>query len=150
MSIRGVRLSWLLAALAACGEATDPRVEIDGLAAARARWGERGPSDYTFTLTRSCFCLPEWTGPVTVLVKGTVASRAYTETGEPVPAHLWEAFPDIPGLFHVVEQASAAGADLLEIVYDRELGYPRRIGIDYSFGWADDEVGYLISDLKRF
>jgi len=135
------------AVLTACGDGTIPEQGVAGLPMARALWEARGPSSYSFTVLRSCECLPGWTGPVNVVVSdGVVRSRAYTVTAEPVPADRQGLFPDVAGLFRMIEDASRAGAAWIEVIYDPGLGYPRRMVIDDDgvFG-NDDELIYTTS-----
>ena len=86
----------IAAALAACGETTGPAFVASELAVARARWEARGPAAYEMTLQRGCECLPEWSGPVAIVVRdGAVESREYTRTGEPVDPGYANLFPRV-------------------------------------------------------
>lgn len=86
-------------------------------------------------------------GPVAVAVRdGVVESRAYGGTGERVDARYAELFPDVPGLFRLIDDAARRQAAWLEVIYDPALGYPSRIVIDYDGQHGnDDEVVYMIS-----
>ena len=136
----------VLAAGAACGDATGPR---DELSDARARWRASRPDAYAFTLQVGCFCIAEVTSPVIVEVHGTtVVSRRYEATGESVDARWAAAFPSVDGLFEVIESAVAGGADRLHTEYDPTRGFPREIFVDYYENMADDEMAYVVRDLR--
>lgn len=136
----------IVAGLAACGERTGPESMIASVEAARARWAARGPAAYTMIVSRSCECLPEMSGPVAIEVRGGVlSSRTYTRTGKPVGATYAAVFPDVPGLFQLIEDAGRRGAFWVEVIYDPALGFPRRIVTDEDGTWGnDDEVVYSV------
>lgn len=137
------------AALAGCGEATGPTVVASQLAAARARWEARGPSAYEMTLFRSCECLPEWSGPVAMVVRdGAVESREYTTTGEPVDAGYTNLFPRVEGLFTFIENAMEREAASIEVIYHPRYGNPLSISVDYHPVHVDDEIGYVVTDFQ--
>jgi hypothetical protein len=136
----------LTAILAGCTASTGPGGEFD---AARQRWDELGPADYRMTITRSCECLPEMTGPVRVEVhRGVVATRQYVATGDAVPAELADLFPTVPGLFAIVEDARRRRAPRMEVTFDPTLGFPARISVDYVATTVDDEVVYTATDFQ--
>ncbi len=133
----------LTLALDSCGGATSPE---DDLASARARWTRRAPPAYTFTMYRSCECLPDMSGPVVVTVRDRVVeSRYYTSSGAAVPAPYAPLFPAVEGLFALIETAIRDGTSPLEVQYDRVLGYPRRI----QLGNPDvDAPVYHVTELR--
>ena len=115
----------------------------DDLALARAKWADAALDGYTMTITRSCFCPPEYRGPYTVAVDGgEVSSVLYggqpAEAGEP---------PTVDALFALLETAYAEGAARVDVDYHDELGYPVELYIDRDTRLADEEVGYSISEL---
>jgi hypothetical protein len=129
-------------AAAACASATGPG---EALAAARARWAAHRPGAYRVTVSRSCECLAETTGPVVVTVRdGAIASRHYARDGTDVPARFAGYFPDVDGLFALVDSARARRPHALDVVYDPVAGYPHRVSIDYDAVMVDDEVAYAV------
>jgi hypothetical protein len=135
-------LAATLLALAACGDA-DPvgtRFALS-LRAAHARWESSGIDSYELTVQRLCFC--PFVEPVRVkVVDGAIVSRTLVSTGEPVPAAYASYFPDVPGLFAIVEEA-ATGADKLDAGFNASYGFPAEISIDWVERTADDEEVYL-------
>lgn len=119
---------------------------IVNLPAARARWSRVGPAAYSYTISRSCECLRETTGPVVVTVRnGVVESRQYTLSGEPVPPQYAEVFPSVEGLFALIDDAIRNGTTPLSVRYDPALGYPTRIALGDP---AADAPLYLVTELR--
>lgn len=124
----------------ACGDGLGP--SSSQLQVAKARWAQSGQSTYVYLVTRSCFCSPESTGQVTVTVRdGVVESRVY-EDGSHVPADVAHLFPDVPGMFAVIEAAIRRRADQLDVRYHSLHGFPEEVIIDNVEGVADDELRY--------
>jgi hypothetical protein len=132
-------LAAALLVLTACGDGFLASTRfVTSLRAARARWERSGIESYELTVRRLCFC--GFVEPVRV--KGVLVSRTNVSTGEPVPAMYASYFPDVPGLFAIVEQA-ANDADDLDTEFDATYGYPVEISIDWIENAVDDEVVYL-------
>lgn len=129
---------------AGCGDLTGPRAE---LADARNRWNTWGPAVYSLTLSRSCECTAEMTGPVLVTVDRTknMESRIYAASGAPVVAPFADAFPAVEGLFALIQRMHDEGAHSVVVQYDPILGYPRSISVDQHPVMVDDEFTYRIS-----
>lgn len=146
--MRPRRLLPLLLAAALTGGCgiTDPdSPEVDRLEAARAIWATQGLRDYTFRLSRECFCLPESIGPAWVSVFNSVlVSRVdYVDTGEPMPDEYARWYLSVEGLFDLIDDALRRGAYRVDVTYDQATGVPLDIYIDYDVQMADEEVGYV-------
>ena len=141
-----MRLALVLVAVlvgSGCSVLDDPR-EPAALVEARARWAAAGPASYSMTLTRSCYCPREFSGPFGVTVRdGAVAS--VTLDGEAVPL---ERALTIEALFDLVAEAYARDAARVDVIYDLGLGYPTHVSIDYSVQIADEEIAYTVADLE--
>jgi hypothetical protein len=141
MPARSTRVSLAIAlcAFAACGEGFLPATLVMTLQTARARWQRSGIDSYAITVHRLCFC--GFVDPVRVTVEdGAIVSRIIVATGEPLPARDAPYYPDVPGLFAIIE--SASGADDLRTEFDATYGFPTVISIDWKVNLADDEVAY--------
>ncbi len=115
----------------------------------RERWIALGLLDYDLTLVRSCFCLVESIGPVTVRVRnGEVVSQTYTETGMPVPEQHAVFFPAVDGLFDVILEAIEFDADHITVTYDSDTGAPMEIFIDSIEAAVDDELTITVVELS--
>ena len=136
----------LIAALVASCSPTDPS-ESSQLQANMAKWDARGVATYQIVLQRgACECLAEEVIPIRVSVTGEDISSVIDErTGEVVTRELFHA-RTVEGLFDLIHDALAAGAYSVIVSYDRQLGYPREISIDYQANVADDEI-IIIAEL---
>ena len=143
-SITGAIAAVVLLTGAACRSGTT--APTSQLADARARWARVGPASYQYTITRACECTAEMSGPVVVTVRtGAVESRQYTQTGASVAPQYVQAFPNVEGLFTIIEQAIANGTKPLTVRYDPALGYPTRIELGNP---AVDAPVYIVSNLE--
>jgi hypothetical protein len=137
-------LPLLMLAVTSCSGdvSTTSPVPID-LAAARRRWVQFAPAAYQITVGRSCFCGPDVTRAVVVMVRnGQVESRRYEDTGADVPAQIAPAYPTVDGLFDVIAEAIGQHAATVDVLYDASRGFPVSIEIDGSLMIADDEMFY--------
>ena len=144
-----VALTTLLLVLPACGsnivEPIDP-IPLD-FAVARDRWAQTAPAAYQYTLRRSCFCGPDATRGVVIVVRnGTVESRRYADTGADVAPNLASSFPTIDGLFVIILDSFVANPGQTTVTYDAARGIPVTIAILGSPMIADDESFYTTSD----
>jgi hypothetical protein len=106
---------------------------------ARQRWAGAAIDDYALTMERWCYC--GLLGPVRVEVRdGLVVDREVLEPGAPAGALLDALYPDVEGLFEVVEDAVRRHAHRLTVVYHPTLGYPSDIDIDYAENVQDEEL----------
>jgi hypothetical protein len=132
-----------MVAASGCQSATGPSLEAT---VARERWEERRPATYQYTVSRSCECLQEMSGPVVVFVDGGTVTRRYVATNAVVSSTYAELFPTIDGLFDIIEDARRRDAASLLVDYDPTYGFPTRVAIDYHPQHVDDEITYRASD----
>ncbi len=114
---------------------------------ARQNWELTAPRDYRFVLDRRCYCA----GPNRVRIQvrdGEIVAVEDLDTGKVLtdPASLRQ-YPTIDKILEQIDRAMMRHPDSLTITYDRHLGYPARVYIDYSYRMADDEIDYRISDV---
>jgi hypothetical protein len=67
------------------------------------------------------------------------------------PVDRWSddtAVQTVPDLFDFITQASDNGAEVVDVDYDVELGYPKQIDVDYMVDAIDDEACYRVSDFE--
>ena len=134
-------------ALAACGDGlpVGTHLILSLRAAAHERWRASGIDSYELTVRRICYCLSA--EPVQVRVEnGVVVSRTFASTGDPVPSTYASLYPDVPGLFAIVEEA-AREADDLDTTFDATYGFPVEISIDWDEIAVDDEITYRTESL---
>jgi hypothetical protein len=137
-------LAAALVVLTACGDGFLATTRfVTSLRAARARWESRGIDTYEVTMRHLCFC-GFLAGPVRVkVVDGSIVSRTVVPTGEPVPELYASFYPDVPGLFAIVERATK-DADDFDAEFNPNYGYPADISIDWIENAVDDEEGYVV------
>ncbi|GBE90828.1 DUF6174 domain-containing protein [Nostoc cycadae] len=115
----------------------------------RQLWNQQRLTNYRFTFSRSCFCVPKATQPVVITVRnGQVASITPVNNNEPVDAELFRQYNSIPKLFGIIDDAIAKKASSLTVKYDPKFGYPTQINIDYNQQVADEELYLTISNLE--
>lgn len=119
------------------------------LARNRQRWASARIHDYEFDFQRICFCAPEATERVHIVVRqDAIVSVARTSDGQPATSSV-TAWPRIDELFLDVEQRLAQHVDRLDVSYDATLGYPRSIVADIALMAADDEYSLTAGNLQR-
>lgn len=117
----------------------------------RVRWERAGVRDYTYLLAVSCFCGPEQTRTVEVVVRdGTPVSVTHYEDGTPASRALFARFDTVDELFDVIGDAFDRDADYVAALYETRdaLGYPESVILDYSEFTADDELSFVVLDLE--
>ena len=129
--------------LAACGS-DSPTPPVNHLGEQRALWASQDLTDYTFDVSRVCYC--QFMGDVRVTVQSGVITGV-TELASEV-ARDPETFRTIDGLFDLVQDAYDRDAHEVQVDFDPDRGYPTRIWIDYVEMMADEEMGFtLLSDV---
>lgn len=139
----------LVALLASCS-ITEPGRGGDAgeLARNRQKWASAGLHDYEFDYQLSCFCAPETTEPVHVMVRGDqLASVSRNRDGLPA-LRQYGMWPTVPALFDDVQRLIDQKSDRLEVTYDPTYGYPRSIVVDVYLQAADDESSQTASNLR--
>ncbi len=116
----------------------------------RRLWNRQRISSYRYTLSRSCFCLPEARGPVVIEVrKGKTTSIKLAANGKPVNPELFQKYSTMPKLFQLIRDAISQKVSSLNVKYDPQLGYPTNINIDYDSRIADEEEFITIGNLQK-
>ena len=141
----------LVGVAASCsGDATSPRSgAMLELRRNRQRWESAGLHDYEFDFRRVCFCLPEATEQVHIVVRrDTVASVVRRNDGQTASNRV-SVWPTVDDLFAEVQQRLDQGSERLEVEYDATYGYPRSIVADIVLMMADDEYSLSAVNLRR-
>jgi hypothetical protein len=109
-------------------------------------WTSTQPARYAFFLQRLCFCGAEVTQRVRIEVaNGVVVSRAYADSGRPVPEQWHNLFPPMEGVFQIVREALDRNAAEFDVQYDPEQGYPRTGTFDYVLNAVDEELTFHVT-----
>jgi len=149
--VKRLLAAFLLApALAACSllplPTPGPGGEVARVAAEqRSFWQGKGIASYTFSVSRPCFCPPEWSGPFEVTVVDG-ATTVVTYEGAPAAAANVEHIPKtIEAVFDLL---IANAATTVEVTYDPIFGFPASISVDPLVNAIDDEFDITISDFQ--
>jgi hypothetical protein len=144
-------LAALLAAATSCA-ITSPSARTDEeleLARNRQRWASSNTHDYEFEFRRSCFCPPEATEQVRIVVRGdAIVSVVRTRDGQPAST-AFTVWPRVDELFADVQQLLEQQAARLDVSYDPIFGYPRSIVVDVMLMAVDDEYSLTAGNLRR-
>jgi hypothetical protein len=148
---RVTALAVLLAASTSCAltgtsARTDEELE---LARNRQRWASSNTHDYEFEFRRSCFCPPEATEQVRIVVRDdAIVSVVRTRDGQPASTN-FAVWPRVDELFADVEQRLEQRTERLDVQYDPTFGYPRSIVADILLMAVDDEYSLTAGNLRR-
>jgi len=114
----------------------------------RERWATARVHDYEFDYQLLCFCAPEATEQVHIVVRGDQIS-AVTRTRDGLPAlNQFGHWPTVSDLFDDVQQQIERKADRIDVAYDATYGYPKSISVDVYLMAADDEFSQIASNLR--
>ncbi len=117
----------------------------------RRLWNNQNISNYRYTFSNGCFCIPEARGPVIIEVRnGKIKSITSVATGQPVQnPEYFQKYNTIPKLFNVIQDAINRKAYSLDVAYNPRLGYPTQINIDYNSQIADEEIYLTIENFEE-
>lgn len=133
----------LLPAEHRCPEGDEWALERDELGDRRTQWILSGVFDnYEMVVTAHCFCPTEYTTPrhVTV-VDGEI------DTVEPEPPAGFDMPVTVDDLFELIERGFDE-ADVVDVSYDDEFGFPDSIFIDWNTMTMDEESAYEVTDFR--
>lgn len=112
-------------------------------------WTKQKIANYRYTLSRSCFCVPEARQPVKIEVRnGKLTSIVAANGGKAVNPEYFSQYDSIPKLFDIVQDAIARKAHRISVTYHPTLGYPTKIEIDYDQQMADEELYLTVENLE--
>jgi hypothetical protein len=119
------------------------------LARNRQRWASAGVHDYEFDFQRTCFCTPDATERVHIVVRNDViTSVVRTRDAQPATTQ-FAVWPRVDELFEDVQQRLSPRVERLDVQYDPTYGYPRSIVVDVLLMTADDEYALTAGNLRR-
>jgi hypothetical protein len=102
------------------------------------QWAREGPSDYTFHLELRCFCAQRQFD-LTVAEGRVTHVEPVTKVGD---------LPTIDDLYDIARDAGHDRAHSVRVRYDRHDGHPTSVSIDESRSVADDEIEYVVTNLR--
>ncbi len=112
---------------------------------ASIKWGRSGVTSYSYVYEISSYYAPPLPGPVSVVVlDGQLSSASLVDGGEPVEI---SGMPAVPGtvelLFEFITSLLEKYPYQIDIDYDSDFGYPKKIVVDFSES-TDDNATYTL------
>jgi hypothetical protein len=138
----------LLATLAGCLGDTDS-FQRDKLSQARTLWDSKDVASYSYILELQCFCASaSELAPVLVTVtNGAVTSLQYWDENPtkrtPAPAAIFSPYDTVEELFNLIDDAIDKDADVLQVGYDAEYGFPNVVNVDYESGGSEQRLLFV-------
>jgi hypothetical protein len=126
----------------------EPRRELE---ANRALWARQAPAHYQYEVQVGCFCPREISRPVLVEVENGVGRVVSYADGTPVDAQWidsWQGVQTMESIFDLVDRWLDNPEGTIAVRYDPVDGHPTSISIDAITEAVDDEVGYVIANLR--
>jgi hypothetical protein len=130
--IPAVLAAALAALAAACTTAPGTSDWERELADAEARWQAAAPTNYHFSLVRTCNCVVNQTRPVTVTVSnGAFASLVFADSlGGTADTTLFRQYLTVDRYFALLHQIVASGPYGYSATYNQSLGFPLTVTVD--------------------
>ena len=115
----------------------------------RQRWASSATQDYEYEFRRLCFCPPEATEQVRIVVRqNAIVSVVRTRDAQPAST-AFAVWPRIDDLFADVQLRLEQRTERVDVTYDPVFGYPRSIVVDIALMAADDEYSLTAGNLRR-
>ena len=120
--------------------------ELSELSQQRRVWENFNSGNYSFVLTRGCFCIYAGEFQIFVEANEIVDIIPPWDDLEGVPREDWRFFQTIDGVFDIIQEAYSGDADRIEVDYS-QYGYPLNADIDYIENAIDDELFLGVTDV---
>jgi hypothetical protein len=116
--------------------------ELDGY---KERWNDLEISDYRYGIHVSCFCLPDYVSPKTIVVRDDeIDSVIVTKTGNASEITNYDTVLDS---FDDVQNALDKFYSIIEVEYNEAYGYPKVVSLNPSTEYMDAGTYTQIMDL---
>lgn len=124
-------------------------VDFSSIPDAYTRWQAYGLRSYTIDQTRHCFC-GNGGVPVRLTVENDRIIGAVKLTdGKSLPVNQWEWYKTVEELFGVIQEVERDTTMWFQVRYDARYGYPSNLSVDPISYAADDEYGFVSTNLRR-
>ena len=113
----------------------------------RELWESLNISSYSMIQQISCYCFPEeFISPKSIIVENNQIKLI--NGFSPDKTIGYESFFTIDQIFEFIDSKLEDDPEFYDIKYSSEYGYPNYLFFDMSSMIADEEISYLIKDLK--
>lgn len=137
---------WQVASPTATNPTTDGGAPTT-LPAAIDVWEAQAVDSYSYDLQVICFCVPDMTRPVNIVVEnGELQSVTYTDDGTAADTEMFAYYSTVEALFERLEDAQAQDPARFDVTFDAQYGVPQSVNIDISEMMADEELMFTVSD----
>ena len=117
-----------------------PALTVEDLERRRSIWEARNLRDYQIDYQNKTFLPPEEMKPVFITVRSSsIESVVYQSNGQPVQEG---SYPDVEGLFELVQDAISLKYEEISVTFDPQLGYPTSAWLSWDRRVADGGVGF--------
>jgi len=141
-------VAWVLVCACSITAPSGRAVDASDLARNRQRWASAQLHDYEFDYQLICFCAPDATEQVHVVVQhDTITAVTRARDGLPA-ARQYTVWPKVDDLFDDVQRQLDRNVARLDVSYDPTYGYPRSIVVDVALMAADDESQQIAGNLR--
>jgi hypothetical protein len=122
---------------------------LEQLAAAEAKWMANKPKTYEFHIEQNCFCgaIPPGWDPIIFRVEDGAPKLVSGQRAFALRKYL-DNYNTIEKQFAYIRAEIAKRPYRMEVDYDADFGYPKRIFTDPAQNTADDEMTLLIEGFK--
>jgi hypothetical protein len=110
-----------------------------------ATWRAQRPARYSFTIERSCFCLPRVLS-ATFQVAGGISRMQ--SSSDPSAREFFQAYVSVDKIFGAMRRTLEAGGRVA-VVWDAKRVTPVQITLDPKAQVADDELYLTVSKFSR-
>ncbi|KAL3938485.1 MAG: hypothetical protein SGBAC_006619 [Bacillariaceae sp.] len=112
---------------------------------AKAKWESMGLSNYRFGIVKECRCA--FTDPIAIQVSNGEVVRMNNRYGEQVYQNTTFYSLTIEDIFGLIKTGMDGNYSTIEVEYDEDYGYPKKVVLDPSAMTADDEYTLTIDYL---
>jgi hypothetical protein len=112
-----------------------------------ARWKSKQFTNYTMVQSLKCFC-PNGGQKVTVVVQNNLITDVRDQNGQRLPVDSQKSYKTVDELFAIIRSVDPAKVATLNVLYDKNLGYPTTLYVDVNKQIADEEYGYSVENLQ--
>ena len=111
------------------------------------QWKASNIQNYTFELTKSCFCPQEEVKEVSVQ-NGYLENAIFIPSKTPINLSKRGDIYSLDGFFTLIQNAFDKNASVVTVQYDYDYGYPTKISINQDTTVTDGGITYKITNFK--
>ncbi|MBU1095230.1 MAG: hypothetical protein KKB34_02010 [Bacteroidetes bacterium] len=118
------------------------------LESAKAKWNNKRIYSYTINEKVDCFCLNAGKFFEITVSGNTINKVVNIKNGQELDPQYWSLFQTVDDLFLLIDSLNPESMAKFEVDYNKSLGYPSMLNLDYSSQIADEEINYTLNNLQ--